>query len=214
MVKWVQVQGKMWSDILKKSPIALTYNRIVEGASESKRSFMFWHRKKKTVSYISEFDTVDHDMLIDWFIISKFYGTSTPKYSDRSYSAKTSASTRWWWWYQISESTRKKCYGSTVWELHCLRIALCESIRYQANSEQNVRQDLIPRVHHGEAALCTQTYQSKRKEAFLCTPLSRHVEQFTDSGGYRQECPRLWEKAGYTKVRGTVQECGRCWITS
>ncbi len=33
--------------------------------------------------------------------------------------------------------------------------ALCESIRYQAKSEQNVRQDLIPRVRHGEAALCT-----------------------------------------------------------
>ncbi len=32
---------------------------------------------------------------------------------------------------------------------------LCESIRYQAKSEQNVLQDLIPRVRHGEAALCT-----------------------------------------------------------
>ncbi len=32
--------------------------------------------------------------------------------------------------------------------LHCVR-----AIRYQAKSEQNVRQDLIPRVHHGEAAL-------------------------------------------------------------
>ncbi len=31
----------------------------------------------------------------------------------------------------------------------------CESIRYQAKSEQNVRQDLIPRVGHGEAALST-----------------------------------------------------------
>ncbi len=30
---------------------------------------------------------------------------------------------------------------------------LCESIRYQAMSEQNVQQDLIPRVRHGEAAL-------------------------------------------------------------
>ncbi len=39
--------------------------------------------------------------------------------------------------------------------MHCLRTALCESIRYQAKSEQNVRQDLIPRVRHGEAALCT-----------------------------------------------------------
>ncbi len=49
----------------------------------------------------------------------------------------------------------KKCYGSTVRELHCLRTALCEGIRYQAKFEQNVRQDLIPRVRHGEAALCT-----------------------------------------------------------
>ncbi len=38
---------------------------------------------------------------------------------------------------------------------YSLRTALCESIRYQAKSEQNVRQDLIPRVRHGESALCT-----------------------------------------------------------
>ncbi len=31
----------MTSHILKKSPIALTYSRIVEGVTESKRSFMF-----------------------------------------------------------------------------------------------------------------------------------------------------------------------------
>ena len=36
---------------------------------------------------------------------------------------------------------------------YSLRTALCESIRCQAKSEQNVRQDLIPRVRHGEAAL-------------------------------------------------------------
>ncbi len=36
---------------------------------------------------------------------------------------------------------------------YSLRTALCESIRYQAKSEQNVRQDLIPRVRDGEAAL-------------------------------------------------------------
>ncbi len=74
-------------------------------------------------------------------IISKFYGTSTPK---GSYSAKTGESTRY-----ITESTRKKWYGSTVWELRCLRTALCEGIHYQAKSEQNVRQDLIPKVRHG-----------------------------------------------------------------
>ncbi len=34
MGKWVQVQGKMSSHILKKSPIALTYSRIVEGVTE------------------------------------------------------------------------------------------------------------------------------------------------------------------------------------
>ncbi len=34
---------------------------------------------------------------------------------------------------------------------YSLSTALCESIRYQAKSEQNVRQDLIPRVGHGEA---------------------------------------------------------------
>ncbi len=51
--------------------------------------------------------------------------------------------------------TRKQCYGAIVWELHCLRTALCESIRYQAKSEQSLQQDLIPRVRHGEAALCT-----------------------------------------------------------
>ncbi len=38
---------------------------------------------------------------------------------------------------------------------YSLRTALCESICYQAKSEQNVRQDLIPRVRHGEAALYT-----------------------------------------------------------
>ncbi len=36
----------------------------------------------------------------------------------------------------------------TVQVLHCVR-----AIRYQAKSEQNVRQDLTPRVRHGEVAL-------------------------------------------------------------
>ncbi len=59
-------------------------------------------------------------------IISKFNGTSTPK---GSYSAKT------------GESTRKECYGSTDWKLHCLRTALCESIRYQAWTKCPTRPD-------------------------------------------------------------------------
>ncbi len=34
---------------------------------------------------------------------------------------------------------------------YSLSTALCESIRYQAKSEHNVRQDLIPRVGHSNA---------------------------------------------------------------
>ncbi len=44
---------------------------------------------------------------------------------------------------------------------YSLRTALCESIRYQTcKSEQNVRQDLIPRLRHGEAALMHNTRNS------------------------------------------------------
>ncbi len=70
-------------------------------------------------------------------VISQFNGTSTPK---GSYSAKTGDN-------DCSVNSSR----------YSLRTALCESIRYQAKSEQNVRQDLMPRVHHGEAALCTLT---------------------------------------------------------
>ncbi len=78
---------------------------------------------------------------INWLLI--YQSLTGNQHQKRPYSAKT------------GESARKECYGATVWELHCLRTALCESIRYQAKSEQNVRQDPIPRVRHGEAALCT-----------------------------------------------------------
>ncbi len=44
---------------------------------------------------------------------------------------------------------------------YSIRTALCESICYQAKSEQNVRHDPIPRVRHGEAALCTPIYLLK-----------------------------------------------------
>ncbi len=70
---------------------------------------------------------------IDWLIISKFNGTSRPKVL---YSAKTGDN---------------DCNVNS--SRYSLRTALCGSIRYQAKSEQNVRQDLIPRVRHGEAAL-------------------------------------------------------------
>ncbi len=42
---------------------------------------------------------------------------------------------------------------ATSIQIASLRTALCESIRYQTKSEQNVRQDLIPRERHVEAAL-------------------------------------------------------------
>ncbi len=42
---------------------------------------------------------------------------------------------------------------ATSIQVASLRTALCESIRYQAKSEQNVRQDLILRERHVEAAL-------------------------------------------------------------
>ncbi len=65
--------------------------------------------------------------------VIKLNGTSTPK---GSYRAKRDDND--------CKVNSSRCSLST---------ALCESIRYQAKSEQNVRQDLIPRVRHGEAAL-------------------------------------------------------------
>ncbi len=82
----------MSSHNLKKSPIALTNSRIVEGVTEPNRSFMFLT-----------------------------------------------------WKYNNDCNVISSCYS--------LRTALCESIRYQAKSEQNIRRDPIPRVRHGEAAL-------------------------------------------------------------
>ncbi len=40
-------------------------------------------------------------------------------------------------------------------QVDSISTALCESIRDQAKSEQTVRQELIPRVLHGEASLCS-----------------------------------------------------------
>ncbi len=66
-------------------------------------------------------------------MVSQFYVTSPPK---GSYSANTGDD---------------DCNVNS--SLHSLRTALCESIRYQAKSQQNFRQDLTTRVRHGEAAL-------------------------------------------------------------
>ncbi len=68
-------------------------------------------------------------------MLSKFSGTSTPK---GSYRAKTGDNDC-----NINSSH------------YSLSTALCESIHYQAKSEQKVRQDQIPRVGHGEAAVST-----------------------------------------------------------
>ncbi len=79
---------------------------------------------------------VGWDGSVSEWVLSKFNGTLTPK---GSYRAKTGDN---------------DCNVNS--SRYSLSTALCESIRYQAiKSEQNVRQDLIPRVRHGEAALCT-----------------------------------------------------------
>ncbi len=80
-------------------------------------------------------------------MLSKFNGTSTPK---GSYRAKTGDND-----YNVNSSR------------YSLSTALCESIRYQAKPEQNVRQDLIPRVRHGEAALCTPTFDQTFDQTLL-----------------------------------------------
>ncbi len=63
-------------------------------------------------------------------IISKFYSTSTP---EGSYSAKTGEFTRWWWYHTVHWKKNKMLWFYSR-ELHCLRTALCESIRYQAKA--------------------------------------------------------------------------------
>ncbi len=86
--------------------------------------------------------------VVSEWVLSKFNGTSTPK---RSYRAKTGDND-----YNVNSIH------------YSLSTALCESIRYQAKSEQNVWQDLIPRVGHGEAALCMQTHNGYVLEMCDC----------------------------------------------
>ena len=75
-------------------------------------------------------------------MISKFNGTSTPK---GSYRAKTGDN-------DCQFNSSQFIVNSSRYSL---RTTPRESIRYQAKSEQNIQQNQIPRVHHGEAALCT-----------------------------------------------------------
>ncbi len=79
-------------------------------------------------------------------MVSQFNGTSTPK---GSYSAKTGDN---------------DCNVNS--NRYSLRTALCESILYQAKSEQNVRQDLIPRVPT-DAKMTLNTTRSKIP-IFIC----------------------------------------------
>ncbi len=64
-------------------------------------------------------------------MLSKFNGTSTPKGSYRAITGDDDCNVN---------SSR-----------YSLSTALCESIRCQAKTEQNVRQNRIPRARHGEA---------------------------------------------------------------
>ncbi len=80
-------------------------------------------------------------------VVSQFNGTSTPK---GSYRAKTGDNDC-----NVNSSN------------YSLSTTLCESIRYQAKSEQNIRQDVIPRVRHGEAALCTPELTDKGRPKSL-----------------------------------------------
>ena len=57
---------------------------------------------------------------------------------------------------------------------YSLRTALCESIRYQAKSEPNVRQDLIPRVRNGEAALM----QVNQRQICCCSCTSLYMTSY------------------------------------
>ncbi len=82
----------------------------------------FWNNSREPVN--------EPEMTL--MMISQFNGTSTPK---GSYCAKTGDN---------------DCNVNS--SRYSLRTALCESICYHAKSEQNVWQDLIPRVRHGEAA--------------------------------------------------------------
>ncbi len=98
-----------------------------------------------------------HTSIWAWMVISQFNGKSTPK---GSYSAKTGD----------NDCNVNSSRYSLV--LHCVR-----AIRYQAKSEQNVRQDLIPRVRHGEAALM-HTYLGMERGTLAKVPEVVHTLSF------------------------------------
>ncbi len=102
---------------------------------------------------------------------------------------------RWWYHSLTAHQHQKVPYSAKTGDNDCnvnssryslsRPTALCESIRYQAKSEQNVRQDLIPRVRHGEAALMHPNYytastciwwKSKRDVSFDCFFLKANTQ--------------------------------------
>ncbi len=91
-----------------------------------------------------------------------------------------------------------------------LRTALCESIRYQAKSEQNVRQDLIPRVRHGEAALCTPV-SIMYGSSFACPD-----QVWTAWSVSRRKPPGEagWWPVFFTSLRWAYQTRSRLWHSS
>ncbi len=90
------------------------------------------------INAIQTCDEAALQSIVSVWVLSKFNGTSTPKGSYRAKIGDNDCS--------VNSSH------------YSLSTALCERIRYQAKSEQNVRQDLTPRVGHGEAALSTPHY--------------------------------------------------------
>ncbi len=104
----------------------------------------------------------------------------------------------WWWWWYHSLTAHQHQKGHTVpkqvimiatsIQVASLRTALCESIRYQAKSEQNVRQDLIPRERHVEAALMNPGMQDVMLSKRYCMSVGRYYgwTGFTCTYMYRQ----------------------------
>ncbi len=123
-------------------------------------SLIWWHFQRGKLQ--------SSEIMGEW-VLSKFNGTSTPK---GSYRAKTGDNDC-----NVNSSRYR------------LSTALCESIRYQAKSEQDVRQDLIPMslwacAHPCHALLCqwwpgsvhNWVEQGKVWHAFLATRPS-HIHQ-------------------------------------
>ncbi len=103
----------------------------------------------------------DQTWVSEW-VLSKFNGTSTPK---GSYRAETSDN---------DSNVNSSRYG--------LRTALCESIRYQAKSEQNVRQDLIPRGAMWRLLSCTpQTRVTSPPPTWVTSPPPPFLTAWTQS---------------------------------